>query len=235
MPSFDSPPQRSSGWGRAAVVMALLAAAGGGAVLFQEQLFGAENRVHSSAAAGGLQHAAIVAGAASTPSDAAPTPVSPHPSITSSAAHESNGSNAPGAKAQRASGFGRGPVHGRESALAADSELGKAEALVKEGTALSRQRRFGLAEGLYLKALQISPNHPGAMAELVRVHVARRDGAEALRWAERLVAAQPTNLAHQLLLGDAYELRGDSAAARAAWTKAARGGNAAAKKRIAAE
>jgi Tfp pilus assembly protein PilF len=95
-----------------------------------------------------------------------------------------------------------------------------------------RTGRYGLAESMYMKALQEVPEYPAAMAELVRVHLARRDGMEAMRWAERLVAKQ-NNPFHQLLLGDAQALRGNSGAAQEAWAKAARGGNATARKRLA--
>jgi Tfp pilus assembly protein PilF len=94
-----------------------------------------------------------------------------------------------------------------------------------------RQGRYGLAEGMYLKALQEVPEYPPAMADLVRVHLARRDGMEAMRWAERLVAKQ-NNALHQLLLGDAQALRGNIGAAQAAWSKAANGGNATARQRL---
>jgi Flp pilus assembly protein TadD len=70
------------------------------------------------------------------------------------------------------------------------------------------------------------------MAGLVRVHLARKDGAEALRWATRLTAKQPKDGVSQLLLGDALALRGDEDGAREAWTRAAERGNATAKQRL---
>jgi Flp pilus assembly protein TadD len=114
----------------------------------------------------------------------------------------------------------------------ADSDAGRAQALVDEGTALFKQGRLGLAESSYQKALSLVPELPTATAALVRVHLARRDGAEAVRWANRLIAKQPKSGESQLLLGDALALRGDSDAARAAWTTAARRGNAAARQRL---
>jgi Tfp pilus assembly protein PilF len=95
-----------------------------------------------------------------------------------------------------------------------------------------REGRYGLAEGMYMKALQEVPEFPAALADLVRVHLARRDGKEAVRWAERLVAKQDGPL-HQLLLGDAQALRGNTGAAQGAWTKAAKGGNKTARQRLA--
>jgi tetratricopeptide (TPR) repeat protein len=112
------------------------------------------------------------------------------------------------------------------------SELGRAQALVAEGTTLQSQGRLGLAESAYQKALSLVPEYPSAMAALVRVHLARRDGAEALRWATRLVAKQPKDASFQLLLGDALALRGDLQGARDAWTDAAEHGNAMARQRL---
>jgi hypothetical protein len=109
---------------------------------------------------------------------------------------------------------------------------GGAQALVEEGTALLKQGRLGLAESSYQKALQASPEYPNAIVGLVRVHLARRDGAEAVRWASLLVSKQPSNGVNQLLLGDAQALYGDQDAARAAWTAAARSGNALARQRL---
>jgi hypothetical protein len=109
---------------------------------------------------------------------------------------------------------------------------GRARGLVDSGSAMLHQGRLGLAEGMYMKALQEVPEYPPAMAELVRVHIARRDGKEAVRWAELLVQKQNSGL-HQLLLGDAQSLRGNSGAAQEAWNKAARAGNATARERLA--
>jgi tetratricopeptide (TPR) repeat protein len=107
----------------------------------------------------------------------------------------------------------------------------RAELLVDEGALLFEDGRLGLAEASYLQALKSIPGYPRAMAGLVRVHIARKDGAEAVRWAKQLVAKQPKNGQHQLLLGDAEALHGDSAAARDAWKRAIRYGSAAAMQR----
>jgi tetratricopeptide (TPR) repeat protein len=113
------------------------------------------------------------------------------------------------------------------------SEPSPAQKLVDEGTALASQGRLGLAESSFQKALRLSPEYPNAMAALVRMHIARRDGSEAVRWATRLIAKQPNNDgANKLLLGDALALRGDLAAARDAWSEAAKRGNATARQRL---
>jgi hypothetical protein len=107
-----------------------------------------------------------------------------------------------------------------------------AQALVDEGTALLKQGRLGLAESSYQKAMQATPDFPTAIVGLVRVHLARRDGAEAVRWAKLLVSKQPGGVS-QLLLGDAQALYGDHEAATNAWTAAAKSGNALARQRLA--
>jgi hypothetical protein len=116
--------------------------------------------------------------------------------------------------------------------LAPNPELVRAQRLVDAGMSLTKQGRLGLAEASYLKALHLLPNYPRALAGLVRVHIARKDGAEAVRWAKRLVARKPNRALPQLLLGDAQALRGDAKAARAAWKNAARYGSAPARLRL---
>src|SRR6202008_649474 len=96
--------------------------------------------------------------------------------------------------------------------------LARANALVDEGHLLfKRGHHLGLAEASYMKALAVWPDFPRALAGLTRVHLQRKDGAEAVRWAKRLVAKEPKSGQNQLLLGDAYALRSDSKDARAAW------------------
>jgi len=212
-----------------ALTLGMLAALGGGALFFYARDDGAAERASAAAAAGALHQAPI----------ASPVPAASEPIVAAgsqqgtSPADTAGGPPTQPAAQERPAGVGRRTEPAREPAPT--SALGRAQALVDEGIALSRERRFGLAEGLYLKALQASPEYPNAMAELVRVHLARRDGVEAIRWANRLIAAQPNNGVHQLLLGDAQKLRGDEEAAREAWTKAAHSGNAAARKRLADE
>jgi hypothetical protein len=108
----------------------------------------------------------------------------------------------------------------------------RADRFADTGLSLAKQGRFGLAEASYLKALHALPNYPRALAGLVRVHLQRNDGAEAFRWAKRLVNKQPNRARNQLLLGDAQALRGNAKAARVAWTRAARNGSVAARARL---
>jgi hypothetical protein len=110
--------------------------------------------------------------------------------------------------------------------------LVRARELCGEGHTLRAHGRLGLAEAKYLEALSLFPRYPRAMAGVVRVHLTRGDGAEAVRWAERLVAMQPNRSNNQLLVGDAYALSGKANEARQHWRQSAAYGNAAARKRL---
>lgn len=154
------------------------------------------------------------------------------PQATASEPVQAAEPSAPSASAERRAGTPRRTGESQEADPT--TAAGRARALVDSGSAMLRQRRYGIAEGMYMKALQEVPEYPPAMAELVRVHLARKDGKEAVRWAELLVAKQSSGL-HQLLLGDAQALRGNRGAAEAAWTKAAKAGNATAQQRLAGD
>lgn len=120
----------------------------------------------------------------------------------------------------------------RDPKVAPAPALDPTQQLIADANALLSAGRFGLAEGLYLKALLSAPADQSALAGLVRVHLGRHDGVEATRWAQRLVTVQPKNPAHQVLLGDALALRGDPTAAHAAWTRAAASGSDVARQRL---
>jgi hypothetical protein len=111
-------------------------------------------------------------------------------------------------------------------------KLERANRFVDEGHGLLKRAHLGLAEAAYLKALAAWPDLPRALAGLTRVHLQRRDGSEAVRWAKRLVAKEPKSGQNQLLLGDAWALRGDAKSARAAWIQAVRYANSTARKRL---
>lgn len=113
-----------------------------------------------------------------------------------------------------------------------EPHLVRARQLCNEGHALRSRGRLGLAEAKYLQAIGLFPEYPRAIAGVVRVHLTRGDGAEAVRWAERLVAMQPNRSNNQLLLGDAYSLSGKATDARRHWRKSASYGNMAARKRL---
>jgi hypothetical protein len=119
------------------------------------------------------------------------------------------------------------------AAQSADSRgLTQAQALVEDGLKLFKDGRLGLAEAAYLKALKLEPRNPRAMAGLVRVHIQRGDGVEAVRWAVTLCATQPNRGQNHTLLGDAWALRDNEPAAQSAWRLGARLGDAVARKRL---
>jgi hypothetical protein len=113
-----------------------------------------------------------------------------------------------------------------------DPARAKANYLVNMGHRLRKQGRLGMAEASYLKALNVMPNYARAVSGLVAVHLSRRDGVEALRWAKKLVDLQPKRGAHQRLLGDAYALTGNKSAARGAWQLGSRLGDRTSRSRL---
>lgn len=113
-----------------------------------------------------------------------------------------------------------------------EPDLVRARDLCNEGHALRNRGRLGLAEAKFLQALGLFAAYPRAVAGVVRVHLTRGDGAEAVRWAERLVEMQANRSNNQLLLGDAYALSGKHRDARRHWRKSAAFGNLAARKRL---
>jgi tetratricopeptide (TPR) repeat protein len=229
-----APPARGKNLRRALMVGGVATAVGCAVLLFQLRSGEVHDGLGSRAAAGALQYVPNAAEPAAQPGGleqvASPTPVvSPTEPDTTTPSQRTQ--VAP--SADRSSGVARSGGSAREPGSKSDAT--PAQQLVDSGTALMRQGRLGLAEGMFLKALQTAPENANAMAELVRVHLARRDGVEALRWANRLVGVQPSSGANQLLLGDALKLRGDADGAQAAWSRAARAGNATARERLAEE
>jgi hypothetical protein len=107
----------------------------------------------------------------------------------------------------------------------------RADRLVNAGHRLRKQGRWGMAEASYLKALKEHATYARAISGLVQVHLGRRDGAEAVRWAKKLVSLQ-AKPGHHRLLGDAYALAGDKTQARKAWQNASRLGDRAARERL---
>ena len=110
--------------------------------------------------------------------------------------------------------------------------IARARKLVQQASRFRRGNRLGMAEAYYLKALEIWRRYPRAVAGMVRVHLQRRDGAEAVRWAKKLVTIQPRRSNNQLLLGDAYQLRGNLTKAKRAWRRSATYGNRIARRRL---
>ena|GEM_PF-4254116 len=225
-PAADTP-SKPNRW-RGAWLMGAVAAIGCSVLWLYQTYDSSAARAPGNAATGALSQTPPLN---TLPVDhAAPPAISPQPSNAPSVEPEP-ATTAPNAERRPGSTRRAG-----ESQEAADptTAAGRARGLVDSGSAMLRQGRYGIAEGMYMKALQEVPEYPPAMAELVRVHLARKDGKEAVRWAELLVAKQSNGL-HQLLLGDAQAMRGNNSAAQTAWTNAAKAGNATARQRLAAD
>lgn len=107
-----------------------------------------------------------------------------------------------------------------------------ARSLVERGQRMRRHKRLGMAESYYLRALRHFDHYPRAVSGLVKVHLARGDAREALRWAKRLVAMKPNRRSHRYLLGEAYAMNGNMRKARRHWLRAARWGLKVAAKRL---
>jgi len=120
----------------------------------------------------------------------------------------------------------------RERPRVTRRQRARARRLVTSGTALIRRGRLDRAEAAFERALEAWPEYSRALAGMARVHIKRKEGPEAVRWAERLVARVPKRAQYQLLLGDAAALSGDLTAAQAAWKRAARYGSPSARARL---
>jgi tetratricopeptide (TPR) repeat protein len=223
----SSTPPRSK-LGRTLLLCGVAALGCGGLVVFQLLQGTPAHPGGGVAALGALQQAAPVPAPAAAIEQGAVAPAPAAPASPESAASSQLKPNVTSAPSNHPSSPRRDGVE-REST---PSEPGSPQQLVDEGAVLFKNGRLGLAEASYLKALKLQPGYPRAMAALVRVHIQRRDGAEAVRWAKQLVEKQPDNGVNQLLLGDAQKLRGDLTSAQEAWTEAARLGNATARERL---
>lgn len=108
----------------------------------------------------------------------------------------------------------------------------RASALVGQGHALRKKGQLSAAHARYLEALQQHHGYPRAYAGLTQIALAKRDGAEAVRFGKKLVKARPADARYRLLLGDAYKLSGNLSAAKREWTAAAKKGSKTARERL---
>ncbi len=138
----------------------------------------------------------------------------------------------PSGAAIELSGPDEPPDRGISSEEDKERRIAAARALVRQASRYRRSNRLGMAEAYYIKALEVWPRYPRAVSGVVRVHLQRRDGDEALRWARKLVVMQPKRSNNQLLLGDAYKLRGYLIRAKRAWRRSAAYGNLTARQRL---
>jgi tetratricopeptide (TPR) repeat protein len=112
------------------------------------------------------------------------------------------------------------------------ASIERAKVLVKAASRHQRAKRYAEATAGYLRALELAPQDLTALTGLVRVQLQEKNGADALRWAERLIALQPDGRTSLLLLGDTHALTGNVAEAERAWRRASQLGSTTAQKRL---
>lgn len=93
---------------------------------------------------------------------------------------------------------------------------------IRAGNYQRGRGRWSQARRSYEQALRLSPENGRALAGLTKIAMAQHRGAEAVRYARRLVRAHPRNAANRVLLGDALRVKGDRAGARRAYEAALR-------------
>ena len=76
------------------------------------------------------------------------------------------------------------------------------------------------AEPLLRSAVELDGRHPHALAAMAAWYLARNDGAEALRWAERAVNVRRRRASYRILKGDALAALGHEEEARSAYRRA---------------
>jgi tetratricopeptide (TPR) repeat protein len=111
-------------------------------------------------------------------------------------------------------------------------QMARASRAIKRADTLFERGKLGPASASYRYALANAPENAEAMAGLARVHLRRKEGGEALKMAQRLVAQHGRDSSYLLLLGDAWAQQADPVQARDAWTRAAAYGNRTALQRL---
>lgn len=104
--------------------------------------------------------------------------------------------------------------------------------LVKQGQAQVQSGQLDLAEASYREAVRLAPSRAQTRLGLARVVLRRGKSREAVRLARQLVDDRPYSGPAYLVLGDAHASLNRMGAARRAWRKGARLGNAGARKRL---
>lgn len=132
-------------------------------------------------------------------------------------------------------GVDRGATAEAPEAAAPEAEetTRAAQEIADSGSRLLRDGKKDEARLFFERALTFDSNNATALSGMVELASARSAYAEALRWAERLVAASPGRPRHHLQLGDIrFELE-KYEAARTAYTRARNLGSAEATRRLA--
>jgi DNA-binding response OmpR family regulator len=159
--------------------------------------------------------------APSGPAPSGPTSSATAPSGVSATAPAASPGPAPPAPATPAPAPPPAPPSSPAEAQApAAADRVDAEAMTSEAERLIAAGDLARAEALLRRAIAEAPNNPHPVEALVRLHLARRDGAAAVPVAEKLVALRRRRASYRVLLGDARRLQGDEAGAQAAYREA---------------
>lgn len=93
---------------------------------------------------------------------------------------------------------------------------------LRAGRRALNQRKLDQAESAYQSVLADRKRHPGALAGMARVSLARGDLDEALRFAHLAVESAPSHAVYHLTLADVLRARAETAAADLEYEMAAR-------------
>jgi tetratricopeptide (TPR) repeat protein len=124
------------------------------------------------------------------------------------------------------------PREDAKRAAVSDASAARAGKLLEQAQALHKRRKYRPARTRYQQALKAYPDYAPALLGLTQIALHQRDGKQAVALATQLVSAQPEEVGHLVLLGDAYKAAGKRKEAREAWQAAARKGNATARARL---
>jgi tetratricopeptide (TPR) repeat protein len=91
--------------------------------------------------------------------------------------------------------------------------------IVADAERMKEAGRLDLAERALAHALELDRNNPQAFESLARLHLARRELDEAIRYAEEAVRVRRRRGEYYLLLGDCLMAAGRGAEAREIWLR----------------
>jgi tetratricopeptide (TPR) repeat protein len=129
----------------------------------------------------------------------------------------------------RAEGANESDRSGEPEAPRAAARAGE---LVDQAQALQKRKKYAPAKLRYREALTLAPDYTPALVGLVQLAIRQRDGKQAVSLAKQLASAQPEEVSHLVLLGDAYKSAHKRKEARETWRAAARKGSAEARARL---
>jgi CheY-like chemotaxis protein len=94
------------------------------------------------------------------------------------------------------------------------------DVLVHRALPLIRKGKLGQAQATLDRAWELDPRNPQAMAGYARLHIAAKNGDEAVKWARKAVRKRAKRASYHVLYGDALTLQGKTNEARTAYRKA---------------